>query len=74
MPDSFVEESNLTVSISMLRKALGDQVALVQTIPKQGYRFTAEMRRAVEAGESGKPDVPSAPLEAAAAVPASPRL
>ncbi|MFC5865217.1 winged helix-turn-helix domain-containing protein [Acidicapsa dinghuensis] len=41
-PDSFVEETNLTVNISLLRKILGDaadQRPWIATIPKRGYRF-----------------------------------
>lgn len=38
-PDSFVEENNLSQSISAIRKALnGDYI---ETVPKRGYRFTA---------------------------------
>src|ERR1041385_5836436 len=46
-PDSFVEEVNLTVNISALRKALreaeGDQ-DYIETVPKRGYRFVAPVR------------------------------
>ncbi len=41
-PDAFVEESNLTVTISMLRRALGDSdtgTTFIETVPKRGYRF-----------------------------------
>lgn len=41
-PDSFVDESNLTVTISMLRRFLGDDeqgTSFIQTVPKRGYRF-----------------------------------
>src|SRR5439155_13398356 len=41
-PDSFVEEANLTVNISALRKALGETSAgqqYIETVPKLGYRF-----------------------------------
>ena len=41
-PDSFVEEGNLTVNISALRRALGETPAgqqYIETIPKRGYRF-----------------------------------
>ena len=46
-PDSFVEESNLTRNISVLRKALnrndrGPQY--IETVPKLGYRFVGEVR------------------------------
>ncbi len=46
-PGSFVEEANLTVSISALRKALGRNDAglqYIETVPKKGYRFTAPVR------------------------------
>jgi DNA-binding winged helix-turn-helix (wHTH) protein/TolB-like protein/Flp pilus assembly protein TadD len=41
-PDSFVEEANLTVNISALRKQLGkasDGQQYIETVPKKGYRF-----------------------------------
>ena len=47
-PDIFVEESNLTQAISVLRKILGEGVdgrSWIETIPKRGYRFSAEVRR-----------------------------
>ena len=41
-PDSFVEEANLNRSVSILRKALGeDPSGYIQTVPKRGYRFVA---------------------------------
>jgi DNA-binding winged helix-turn-helix (wHTH) protein/Tol biopolymer transport system component len=42
-PDTFVDESNLTQTIYVLRKTLGTDAAgaeYVSTIPKRGYRFT----------------------------------
>ncbi len=47
-PDSFVEEGNLNRNISTLRKALGERPQdhhYIETIPKTGYRFVAEVRR-----------------------------
>ena len=46
--DSFVEEGNLKVTVSMLRKVLeegetGEQ-QFIQTVPRRGYRFVAEVR------------------------------
>jgi DNA-binding winged helix-turn-helix (wHTH) protein/TolB-like protein len=41
-PDSFVEEANLTVNISALRKQLGETPngqQYIETVPKKGYRF-----------------------------------
>ena len=46
-PDSFVEESNLSQNIFMLRKALGDTAddrRHIVTIPGRGYRFAADVR------------------------------
>src|SRR5262245_41184230 len=46
-PDCFVEESSLTQIIFQLRKALGESAAkqqYIETIPKRGYRFIAEIR------------------------------
>ncbi|MFS8087243.1 MAG: winged helix-turn-helix domain-containing protein, partial [Acidobacteriota bacterium] len=42
-PDSFVEEANLTQTIYMLRKALGEG-NYIETIPRRGYRFAADVR------------------------------
>src|SRR5579871_2199574 len=39
-PDTAVGESTLTRYISDLRKALGDQSAIIETVPKSGYRLT----------------------------------
>jgi DNA-binding winged helix-turn-helix (wHTH) protein/TolB-like protein/Tfp pilus assembly protein PilF len=44
--DSVVEEANLTVSISALRKALGKQPdgrQYILTVPKRGYRFVGDV-------------------------------
>lgn len=49
-PDSFVEDANLTVSISALRKALGErrgEPQFIDTVPKKGYRFTADVTEGV---------------------------
>src|SRR5262249_36593190 len=47
-PERFVEEHNLTVSMSALRKALGethDKHEYIETVPKHGYRFIANVRK-----------------------------
>ncbi|HJU91416.1 MAG TPA: tetratricopeptide repeat protein [Pyrinomonadaceae bacterium] len=44
--DTFVEDANLTVAISNLRKALGqngEQANYIETIPRVGYRFVADV-------------------------------
>jgi DNA-binding winged helix-turn-helix (wHTH) protein/TolB-like protein/Flp pilus assembly protein TadD len=46
-PDSFVEESNLTRNISVLRKALSGTDGgrqYIETVPKRGYRFVGDVR------------------------------
>ncbi len=43
-PEAFVEEANLSYTVSLLRKALGDEGErhqYIDTVPKQGYRFVA---------------------------------
>ncbi|HEX6738789.1 MAG TPA: winged helix-turn-helix domain-containing protein, partial [Vicinamibacteria bacterium] len=50
-PDVVVEEANLSVNVSALRKVLGDQAdgrPWIQTVPRRGYRF-AGSRRAADA-------------------------
>lgn len=52
-PDSFVEEGNLTVNISMLRKALGEspnQHRYIVTVPGRGYRFVASVQELLGEG------------------------
>jgi DNA-binding winged helix-turn-helix (wHTH) protein/TolB-like protein/Tfp pilus assembly protein PilF len=41
--DTFVEEGNLCVTISLLRKAFSDEQGYIQTVSKHGYRFVAEV-------------------------------
>jgi len=46
-PDTFVEEGNLNVNISVLRKALGEtgsEHSFIETVPRRGYRFVAPVR------------------------------
>jgi len=48
---SIVEEGNLSVTVSFLRKALNDDRGLhkyIETVSKRGYRFVAEVRRVGE--------------------------
>ena len=43
-PDTFVEEANLSVNVSALRKALGDRAderPYIETVSRRGYRFAA---------------------------------
>lgn len=45
-PDTFVEETNLKVYVSTLRKVLdegGEGAKFIETLPKRGYRFAAKV-------------------------------
>ncbi|MEJ7701161.1 MAG: winged helix-turn-helix domain-containing protein [Pyrinomonadaceae bacterium] len=46
--DSFVEEGNITFTIGLLRKLLGDDTKnsrFIETVPRRGYRFIADVRQ-----------------------------
>src|SRR4051794_7139531 len=50
-PDQIVEESNLTVQVSAIRKALGDKTSnpkYLTTVPGHGYRFIGAVKRSEE--------------------------
>src|SRR6185503_10371720 len=50
-PDRFVEESNLTQNVFMLRKILGDttgKAQYIETIPKRGYCFIGAVKESQE--------------------------
>jgi len=64
--DRFVEESNLTFNIKMLRRVLNDDAhrpRFIETVPRRGYRFIAKVNHRLETGspETGflKPAVPA---------------
>jgi Tol biopolymer transport system component/DNA-binding winged helix-turn-helix (wHTH) protein len=46
-PDTFVEEATLAQNVFTLRKALGKEPQYIETIPKRGYRFTANVREII---------------------------
>jgi Tol biopolymer transport system component/DNA-binding winged helix-turn-helix (wHTH) protein len=51
--DSFVEEGNLKVTVSVLRKTLeqgAGQHQFIETVPRRGYRFTADVRELSDSG------------------------
>ena len=56
-PDTFVEEVNLAVNISTIRKALGENpqdCRFIATVPGRGYRFIAEVRTVANQAESNE--------------------
>ncbi len=73
--DRFVEESNLTFNIKMLRKALGDNAGnpqFIETVQRRGYRFIAEVRRVETEDEKPEPasEIPVSQLNEKNAAPA----
>jgi TolB-like protein/DNA-binding winged helix-turn-helix (wHTH) protein len=83
-PNSYVEESNLTQNIFLLRKALGEtaqQSSYIITIPGKGYRLAAEVRQIPKGSATAATDsaielpVPAVePAVAAQRWPAAPKL
>jgi eukaryotic-like serine/threonine-protein kinase len=56
-PDTFVEEVNLAVNISTIRKALGENpqdCRFIATVPGRGYRFIADVRTVANQAESNE--------------------
>jgi predicted ATPase/DNA-binding winged helix-turn-helix (wHTH) protein len=53
-PDVVVEENNLHVQMSQIRKALGNEV--IATIPGRGYRFVHRIGREAPAAAPAEPD------------------
>jgi TolB-like protein/Flp pilus assembly protein TadD len=59
-PGTFVEENNLTVSISALRKILGErhrEHEYIETVPKRGYRFVARVKEIQDEESTGQTGV-----------------
>jgi DNA-binding winged helix-turn-helix (wHTH) protein len=60
-PGTFVEDNRLSDNVSTLRKFLGDRAKAplyIETVPKHGYRFVAEVRETCE-GESAPAPPPA---------------
>ena len=69
-PGIAVEENNLTVQISTLRRILDQgraEVSCIQTVPRRGYRFVAPVTRVVIARDRTKAG--RGPTSAAAGAP-----
>jgi TolB-like protein/DNA-binding winged helix-turn-helix (wHTH) protein/Tfp pilus assembly protein PilF len=69
-PDTVVEENNLVVQISTLRKVLGADRDFIRTVSGRGYRFVAEIRASAAASD-GETRVDRAAAEAAQSAPSS---
>jgi DNA-binding winged helix-turn-helix (wHTH) protein/tetratricopeptide (TPR) repeat protein/TolB-like protein len=70
-PRGFVDESNLTKHIWLIRKALDDGGdTCIETVPKHGYRFTAAVERvtheAIVSAVGGTADIAASAADAAA--------
>jgi len=60
-PDVFVEEANLSFQVSVLRKALGEGGGpWIETVPKHGYRFTAQVKKILAAPAAAMPAMTTA--------------
>jgi DNA-binding winged helix-turn-helix (wHTH) protein/TolB-like protein/Flp pilus assembly protein TadD len=63
-PDSFVEESNLTQHISLVRKALGEspqERRYIGTIPGRGYQFVAAVQELMDEPDGAPQTATEAP-------------
>jgi DNA-binding winged helix-turn-helix (wHTH) protein/TolB-like protein/Tfp pilus assembly protein PilF len=66
-PTTYVEEGNLTQNISLLRKALGESPSgaqFIETVPRRGYRFVAEINEAWVGVSSSDVSAETAPAQA----------
>jgi DNA-binding winged helix-turn-helix (wHTH) protein/TolB-like protein/Flp pilus assembly protein TadD len=77
-PDAVVEESNLTVHISAIRRAIDvgrDGESCIQNLPRRGYRFTLGVTRDGAAHEGQRPcGLPDAPQDAQVRLASAPVL
>jgi DNA-binding winged helix-turn-helix (wHTH) protein len=65
-PESFVEEGILTVHVSALRKALGDDTrppTYIETVARSGYRFIAPVTRVASDDEPAATRAMARPVE-----------
>ena len=69
--DTFVEETNLTYTVSLLRKALGDDAEpheYIETVAKRGYRFKNSVRQGGGEESAGESTQRRSPIWVAASV------
>ena len=65
--ESFVEESNLSQNIFVLRRILGDDQngnCFIQTVPRRGYKFVAPVKELHAASKNEYPDIASGTVSA----------
>ncbi len=68
-PDTFVEDGSLSNNIFLLRKALGEDPAFIETVPRRGYRFIGAVWRFPDGGPGPREELrlgsppPDAPLD-----------
>jgi pimeloyl-ACP methyl ester carboxylesterase/DNA-binding winged helix-turn-helix (wHTH) protein/class 3 adenylate cyclase len=65
-PDTFVQEANLAVNISILRKTLGEQPDgrhYIETVPRRGYRFAADVKQIGAIGTAATIEPVAFPLD-----------
>jgi DNA-binding winged helix-turn-helix (wHTH) protein/TolB-like protein/Flp pilus assembly protein TadD len=77
--DTFVEEGNINYTVSLLRKTLDkdDKGRFIQTVPKRGYRFVADVLEVSANGhrENAVPNVEDAiPADAISTEQAKPKI
>src|ERR1700739_1699755 len=70
-PDTVVEENNLVVQISALRKALGEDRDFIRTVSGRGYRFVAEIGTSGAASDAEPRVDRGAAAEAGQSIPSS---
>jgi predicted ATPase/DNA-binding winged helix-turn-helix (wHTH) protein len=58
-PGTAVEEGNLQVQVSTLRKALGEDRDVIRTIPGRGYRFVADITTVAASRDATADDGPA---------------
>ncbi len=70
-PDTFVEESNITQNVFLLRRALGDRrrpAKYIETVARRGYRFVAGVKVSGASETAEGDDVDGAPIPPTVAV------
>jgi TolB-like protein/DNA-binding winged helix-turn-helix (wHTH) protein len=70
-PDTVVEENNLVVQISALRRVLGEDRDFIRTVSGRGYRFIAEIRSSLADPRGGTGLEPGVAPDASTSTPSS---